>query len=282
MNNVFNIQRFARVMGKDFHENWKSYLLQILALFGVMAAILIYQSISYYPDVFDSKYESMFDEKLLTSACFMFLIYIAIQAATLMFPMQSKTGRISYLSLPASHLEKFLSRWLIVTVGSVVIFFAALWLADLLRVAIFSFRYPEGNVHMIDFSRLIYPGEDYSSRHHVFPHIQVFFICLSLAYLFQSLCVLGATFWTKNSIIKTIAAIIVVIGLYVLVCRWAILGFYDSFDEFGNVLGSLVNKSEISEQRAFSGSIIVLSFFVVLNWVLAFFRFRESEIIKRL
>jgi len=99
-------------------------------------------------------------------------------------------------------------------------------------------------------------------------------------FLFQSLFLLGATFWEKASFIKTFTAILLIVFAYIILCRWAILLSYeDGLHGFGRVLSSFVDGMEKQSLVLLKTT---LSVFTLTNWILAFFRFRESGIIKRL
>ena len=277
MNNTFDIKRFSLVMGKDFQENWKRYGLQFLTMFGIIAVILFLLSGSIYKNISQIQgYWIDVNVSLLILTCPLFFGFGVMFASTLMEPMRSKTKRTAYLMNPASNFEKYLSRWLIVTVVYIIAFFVALWFADLLRVAFFSVRYPEIDVNMLNFGKLI--GTD-----GVFPDNYLFCMCIILFLFCHSLCVLGSTFWEKNSFIKTFAALIVIVFGFIMLSRWTILAFYGGFNQFGNVLSSIIdgNVIAISDNNLTMAITCVFVFFTLINWAIAFFRFRESEIIKR-
>ena len=279
MNNTFDIKRFGLVMGKDFQENWKRYGLQFLAMFGIIAIVLILASDSLY-EIASRGHFMNEDRGLLAWASFMFLGFGLVFASTMMEPMRDKTKRTAFLMNPSSNLEKYFSRWLIVTVGYIITFFVALWLADLLRVAIFSVRYPKVDVHLLDFSKLISPESSSYSYEYVFPNKYFFEICVGMFFLFQSICVLGSTFWEKVSFVKTFAASVVIVLSFFLLARWTISIFYSEFYQFTNVLDSIFGRNEISKNymMTITG---VFALFTLVNWTIAFFRFRESEIINR-
>ena len=292
MNNTFNIKRFGLVLSKDFQENWKRYLLQLLTLFGVIAVVLFFISYNEYTSMERNIKASWFNmddalfslnKDLLIALIFLFLGFGVMTASTIMEPMRSKTKRISYLTNPASNFEKVLSRWLIVTIGYIIAFFAIVWLVDLIRVGFFSLKFSSLDVKMINFSELVASEKNHKAYRYVFYNLHFFVVALSFYILLQSLFVLGASFWEKVSFIKTFSAITVIVILYLLICRWTILLSYTDFHQFTNVLDS-INYS-IGRQINTVVTIItccVLILFALINWTIAFFRFRESELIKRL
>ena len=284
MNNVFNIKRFGLLINKDLQENGKRYLLSSLTLFGIMAIILTLTSWTEYSDnpLYDIDY---YNRKQLTNFTFLFAAFGLFFASTAMNLIDSKTKRIAYLSLPSSNFEKYFSRWLIVTIGYIVVFFIALWLADLLRVLICSIKFPKAEFRMLDYSKLVYTendGQGYGL--YVFNHSTIFGLVLSIYFLFQSIFLLGTLFWQKNSFIKTFSFSAIIIVLFILICRWVILAFYTDFNSFGNVIESLVSQryQHYSEEKMPVIVTFIFSCFTLINWVIAYFRFKESEIIKRL
>jgi hypothetical protein len=296
MNNTLNVKRLGLALGKDFLENGKRYLLLFLTMTGIMAIFLIWISLEAY-DRLEHGYGNIdyFNRNLLTAASLIFAALGLLFASTFMTPMNSKTKRISYLTLPASHSEKYLSRWLITTVGYSALFFVALYIVDSLRVGICAVYYPQFDIKFLDFSELFRTGHAIPENGVIKPGICVFdseviFAFALCIYLFlQSLFILGSTFWEKTTFVKTFTAISVIVFLYIMLCRWTILLSYEGdFRGFTNVLDSFepVIRSENSFLTNRDDGLMllssVLSVFTLANWVLAFFRFRESEIIKRL
>ena len=284
MNNIFNIKRFGLVFRKDFMENLKRYALLFLTMLGIMAIISIFISYGYcQPYEKSGRYSSeIHNVTLLGFMSFAFLAGGLLFASTFMTPMNSKLKRISFLVSPSSNFEKFFSRWIIVTIGYVLSFFVALWIADALRVAVITAYYPDLEIKFLDLTKLVYPKDVHSSVESLMPKT-AFTLCVFMYFLFQSLFLLGATFWEKASFIKTFVAISVIVFAYIIVCRWAILLSYEEgLNGFGRVLNSFVDgNNQDMEKQSLMLIKTILPVFTLTNWILAFFRFRESEIIKR-
>jgi len=285
MNNTLNIKRFGLVLRKDLMENWKRYMLLFLTMLGIMAIVLIWQSLEYYSFVkrHGSNYINL-NNNLLTTLSLMFGAFGLLFASIFMNPMNSKIKRVSYLVNPSSNLEKYLSRWIIITVGYIIAFFAALWVAEILRVGICSARYPDMEINFLDFNKLVHTGDDWNIKQKYALEKPVFIIGISLYFLLQSLFILGSTFWEKATFIKTFTAGIIIVLAYILLCRWAILLSYGGFEGFGNVFQSFeaLDKKEIDQEKAITIIASFISVFTITNWILAYFRFCESEITKRL
>ena len=272
MNNIFNIKRFGLAFRKDILENWKRYTLLFLTLFGLMVVVTLYQTRDY------CKFNSIngnllyLNESMLNFLSILFFAAGIWFASTFATPMNSKLKRLSYLVTPASNLEKYLTRWIITTIGFVVAFFVALWMADLLRVSICVIAYPDIEIKFIDIPKYIHDVAEKS----------VFFGFLHLYFLLQSLFLLGATVWEKASFIKTFTAVAAFIGAFIVICRWTILLFYENIDGYGNVIQSFELSRTLSQEQALLLLDIIMAIFTLTFWILAFFRIRESEITKRI
>ncbi len=281
MNNVFDFKRLLLVLNKDIQENWKRYALQFVTMFGVIAVMIIFMADDKYSkNTMASDHHGVFmwlNKDLLTAACWLFMMFGIVIASTLMDPMNNKTKRISYLTVPASNVEKVFSRWLLVTVGYGIAFFVALWMADAIRVAVCSFNYPNMEVGFLDFGKIAQKQTNNFGDGYVLPSFAVFYLLLSMYFLLQSIFILGATFWEKASFVKTFSVVVVLVIVFVLLCRWTILLSYHDFDEFEKVLKPLVQSldTRIGLMSLF------FSVITLFNWTLAFLRFRESEVIKR-
>ena len=279
MDNIFNIKRFGYLLNKDFQENYKRYTIYFFTLLGIIAIILTWVSLDDYLN--NRRFNlQMHNIELLRMASLIFAIGGLQFASTIMSPMDNKTKRIAYLITPASNFEKYLSRWLIVTIGYIIAFFIALWLADLLRVLICSFRFPDMEVKQLDFRALVCPDDSWSNNY-VFPNRYFLGIVATIYSLIQSIFVLGSLFWGKNSFVKTFSVSVIIIALFILICRWTILIFYGRIRGFENMLGSFEPDKRFTSEQAMLIAIIIISLFAITNWVLAYFRMKESEIIKR-
>jgi len=279
MNNIFNFKRFGLVIRKDLMENMKRYMLLFLTMIGIMAIVTTTTTWRYCSTWGGGEqYDYMMHNKaLLEVLSYAFLAGGLLFASTFMAPMNSKLKRLSYLSNPSSNLEKFLTRWIIVTVGYILAFFAAMWMADALRVAVISARFPGLELKFIDLTKLYSPN---GSRYYFFTD-EKFTILLFVYFFLQSLFLLGAMCWEKVSFVKTFVAVVTLVFAYVLLCRAAILIAYEEgLKGFGNIFRSFFKYN--TGEMMWLVACVAMTVFTLASWVLAFFRFRESEITKRL
>ena len=282
MNNFFNIKRFGLVFRKDMMENWKRYTLMFLVMPGVITIVNTWTSYDHY-DKLSKHPEYVSDLKiyLMGLSVLMYVIFGLIFSSTFMTPMNSKIKRLSYLIIPSSNFEKYFTRFIIVTVGYTISFIIALFIAELLRVGIYSAMYPDLK---IDFIKLAFYVNERMPNSFYFFSKESYIIIACIYFLFQSLLVLGSTFWDKIAFVKTFISIILIIIAYVYLCRGAMFLFYsDDYNLFLYIVHILALKfGNTSTEVIITSYICIMSFFTVVNWILTYFRLRESEIIKRL
>lgn len=135
MGNTFDKTRFFNALKLDFATNWRRWS---FAFFGALACLLCaFMGLSFglRGDVVGADTHEEAFVVMTVGTYIVFAIYMVISGSMMFNNMKSKQMRISFLLLPASNLEKFMSRWLITTVGALVVFFAALVAADAMRAA---------------------------------------------------------------------------------------------------------------------------------------------------
>lgn len=145
----FDIKRLGQLLRYDVVTYNRSYLkygigiflchfiMQMLVTYGMTCTYL-----SMTPDIEVAVYVTDL------SVAFAFTIIMFAIAMSLTFAnLSTKLGRISYLMLPVSNLEKFVSRVLIFTIGFSIANVVAFFLADLLRML--SLFYMDGHVGLV-------------------------------------------------------------------------------------------------------------------------------------
>ena len=131
----FNLQRFARVLRLDFIEG-RSQLLWL-----TLAGLMIYLFFFWF--AYNIGMTSVTVDNLVFHVCegvgafgciTMFLFFLAV-ASSLFRKEQKKAKRTTYLTLPATNLEKFLSRWVYMLTLSAVGGFLTFLVADAIHMA---------------------------------------------------------------------------------------------------------------------------------------------------
>ncbi|MDR2954570.1 MAG: hypothetical protein LBV43_05770 [Prevotella sp.] len=283
-NDIFSFRRFGLLLKKDIQENWKKYLMYILIMYGVVALYLIFLTNPYRQYEGHEIYQN---KGLIEGTTVIFILFSIISASIMMLPINNKPNSISYLKIPASTLDKFMSRWLIVTVGYIIAFLLIIWFVDLTRVLFCSVWYSEyNNIVFIDFSKIVGMKEIIFSDHSVTNEYastpKKFTLYVSIYLLLQSVAALGSTFCPKNSFIKTFSAGLIILGLYMLTCRIATFFFLEKgFDDLGYVLDAAIYNKMGEKEDIFILFSAIFLIFTLINWILAYYTFRKTEIIRR-
>lgn len=201
--------------------------------------------------------------------CFFFAMAFSTIGASLAFSnMKTKEGRISTLMLPATAADKFLVRWIAFVPVLFGILAAGIYLCDFTRIFVcWLCDYPwlvnGAYMHVIGFYDWVVFQE----------HGAGFIVWFFLAAFFfgQSLYFFGAILWPKLSFIKTFV-----------VC-WVletIAGFFLVF--FGDDLLMMFYGRSLSEDVFFGFSAGVATVLTIGMYVLAYYRFKRSQVIYKL
>lgn len=268
----FSLPRFMNLCRKEMVESWRQNVLRMVLMYGVMAVVMVW----------NGYYEYKYNHNVVNDPMWPFLLVVFIwslwgfgclSASFTMEKMKTKTSRISVLMTPATPFERFFSRWLVFTFVFVVVFLLSFKLADYTRELVYSLTYPEKDyIASVDLSRLV--G---NTNYYTVCRTNLEFVALIAGYFFvQSLFVLGSAIWPKNSFLKTFASVAVIVVIYISVGAFLAKTLIDT-NKYYPAVGS-----NISNQTLLGLVIAACFFFALLNWALAYFRFKESEIINRM
>ncbi len=275
-NNFICIKRFTLLYKKDFIENWKTMLLRFVMLYAIMAIIFSFIGLSEFKSRTNYNYNpSNGDNNYLIPATFIFWGFGCLFASLMMEKMKDKTKRIAYLMTPATNFEKFFSRFLPAVVVFIIAFFVAFKLADYNRIAILSIRYPEFNITAVNITQGLC-SQNLDSMTHNWMELTALF---SIYLFFQALFILGSTLWYKNPFIKTLATGIAITLLFYAVDALLVNSLFNESQLFsvGDYCREIIEKWTTRRNIIFLFSVLTL-----FNWVISYFRFKDSEIINRL
>lgn len=139
MNNNFQFSRLLMVMRWDVFTNLKTYLNMTLGMtfallpFFIMQLYQLSKQYQLSPDTIDLSYWGMSQYILFISSIAMYMM-----ATQIFMVMKTNGQREQFLMLPASNLEKYISRFLFSTLGAAVAMITAIVVSDLVQL-IFSF-----------------------------------------------------------------------------------------------------------------------------------------------
>lgn len=270
MNNTFDIKRFGLLLKKDLFENWRKYLLQTLTLFSILLVCFLIQSFNTYnrqgpPSMSEYNYERINDQ-LVIITFIIFTASFAIFLSQMMDSLRTKQKRTHYLTFPCSALEKYTSKLIVHVLGFVVVFLIATYLADFLRVLVYSIPTDNLEVRSMELLKELSPKDKNRPME-----------LLSAIYLFvMSLYVLGSTFWQRNGFVKTtvsVASIFILGGFMIYGVATALYtpGMYYDTPNF---------KSETLDILYYIGVSVPLAAAIFIV-TLSYFRFKEAELIER-
>ena len=281
MNNIFSPRRFGLYIKQYAGENWKKLLQMATSIFGMfilLTTIIPFLKGSYsYP----SDIDKMWEFEITIFWCLLFVM-AAVTAATMFFNMDSKSKRISLLTLPASNLEKFLTVFPFSIIGFHIVFFAAVIVADYARVLTAPiYAVPGAEIaHMpmkyfFTFGNL--DGGLQIPKHSVEQVAGLQMVAFSSLIILQAFYALAASIWPKNAKIRgTLAGICIIIGMNLMFYISMKICFpYDHF----------MPKKPHFENMDFN-TFITINYFVAIaitigTYLLTYKRFKESESIER-
>ena len=257
MNKTFNIKRFSRLFIKHTVEHYKSYVMSLLVLLGVMllgGCFLVYMI------------NAPMDLGLQT-ALFTIILLLAgtIFTSTIFADLGDKNKAMAWLTLPASHFEKYLVAWLF----SYLIFIAT-YTTCFYTVVVFLTsikHFPGRHTEIFD---LFYQGMGF----------QVFLLYA----LLHSIAFCGAIYFKRLHFIK--AAFVFFIGLAFLIVvnniiQHAMLGSKVLMNvPFGGITFMENNTAhEINITIAQQSHILTLvSVLACIFWAAAYYRLKEKQV----
>lgn len=276
---LFSMTRFLTLCRKELKEDGRKNLLRVLLIFATGTVVFLWFGYIYYGKDYPEgrvPYWAPYHadpvwQDELACAVIGLLLFGAVSASLMMEHMTAKTNRTATLMTPATSLEKYLVRWLIFVVGFAVIYLIAFHLADLIRYVVYHLARPEvKQIAPISLSRLV-DSETYHRG--LFDNMYELRLGIAFYAAFQSFFVLGSVVWPKNAVIKSAAALTLLVLVYVFV------GWFTSESLLSPVLYESPDwLTEKLSVNIFTALLVVVALF---NWTLAYFRFKESEIIER-
>ena len=269
----FYMPRFVNLCRKNMVESWKTNVLRFVMMYGVIVIILIWNAHLTYVNNTQLANDNSVWQFAMIFFVWTLIGFGCLSASFTMERMKTKISRLSELMTPATSFEKYFSHWVISTVVFLVVFLIAFRLADYTRVLVYSLVYPEMNaISPFPFAHLVSTGNGYYTLFHSVKELNAF---IAFYFFFQSSFVLGTSIWPKNAFIKTFAAGVVIVVKYIL-----LVVILTNLMKNGNTYYWL--DSVLSQDRMLSIVCIGCWCLALFNWVLAYFRFKESEIINRM
>ena len=279
-NNCFSFARLGMVMKRDLMENWKKNLYRFLGPYaGFLLVILFCYMIK-------SDF-SAFQITMLSAFTLILVFGGFYTASSIMENMDTQQNIISFLMLPATSLEKFITRALYVTLGFALTLIVALLLAEVTRFLFLPlFDLPEGyNQSVLPFmwkefmeiETMKFAGEGADESYTIGVMTNVIGCLLPL--WGHSFFILGGCYWQKHPFWKTLGVIMLVNHLLGLMGILLIQSLEDVNWQI-NEEWVEANLSWITIEGILSVFIVLFTCLLALNWWLSYRCFKRSQVIK--
>ena len=271
-NRYFSFSRLGLVMKRDFMENWKTNLYRFLGPYTIFLLVMWFSSMNM------TNFNEFSD---IVSATFFSVLFFggSFTASYALETMNTQQKRISFLMLPATTFEKFLARFLYVTLGFVVLSTIALLLAEVTRFLLLPlFDLPD------TFKQSTLPGvwqTIMNVRTFNFNGSGIMESVVGWLFLIwiHSFFLLGGCRWYKNAFWKTLGLIILVNFFFIFV----LVNLVELLDE--GVMEEILlwceaNFSWVTVTGILSFAIVMFVLLLLLNWWLGYRCFTRSQVIK--
>jgi hypothetical protein len=262
MSNFFSPARFGRLFIKHSQEHYTRYLMSIVVLVGVMVmggSFLIY--------MINTSLDPMFQMLLYA---WLLLLAGTIFTSTIFAEYGSGKKVITWLSLPASHFEKYLVAWLYSFVILFIVVTGSFYLVMLFLINVKHFPLQRPELFNI-FQK---PGAlQYS----------LLYVALAIYSLLHSIAFFGAICFKKLHFIKTafmffIAVAVLMFGNKLLMDMLLHRDTFSTlpltnvgFMENGHIM--VINLINNREGYAFAMYLVI----AVLFWIAAYYRLKEKQ-----
>lgn len=219
MNKTFDLHRFGMVLRWDLLTNRKSYFYSIagLAIGIIMLSISMLYSFPHSHYIVEGGDLGNYYESRMTGfLAAIFILFFFISACNIFSNMKTKLQRESFMMLPANNLEKYAARFLMMSVGSILIMVIAMLIGDFVQFILSFFMTPGYHASIIGSSlRQIYEaatdaGNDPISILAWQCKADAALIGWSFLIMIYSFTLLGGTFFRKQPIILTAVSGIII------------------------------------------------------------------------
>jgi len=259
MNNTFNLSRFLLLFKKHSIEHAKTYLLSTVVLIGLLFLILSFNSYTNH-GLLDKKAQQL-------TFLFIMLGGGSIFTSMSFIELGDKKKAIPFLTLPASHFEKYLVSWLYSYVIFQLVFVGSFYLVDNIVINLGA-PHPDERDQLLN----VFSAESKTS-----------FVFVAYA-LFSGFTLWGAVFFEKIHFIKTSVIFFVCLIVLVLLNN-QLITLLISKSAQGNVpfegagLNEQTNYFRIYPDKSITQyDDYIIVFVAILLWTSAFFRLKEKEV----
>lgn len=218
MNKTFDLHRFGMVLRWDLLTNWKSYFYSIagLAIGIIMLSISMLYSFPHSHFIVEGDLGNYYEGNMTGFLAAIVILFFFISPCNIFSNMKTKLQRENFMMLPANNLEKYAARFLMMSVGSILMMLIATLIADFVQFVLSFFMTPGYHASII--------GSSLSQIYKAATNTGDNPICIlagqykkdaailgwSFLTMIYSFCLLGGTFFRKQPIILTAVSGIII------------------------------------------------------------------------
>lgn len=259
MNDIFNFTRFVHLFKKHTAEHYKTYLMSTGVLVGVMVLIMGFVSYSTRGHMSAIIQGTLFSN---------FLFFAGMIYTSMIFTdLGDRKKSVPALTLPVSHLEKYLVAWLYSFIIFQLVYLGCFYAIDFMMIT-------AANVSVIDKNEVI----------NVFSANERFWLAFPMFAVLHAVCFIGAIFFDKLHFIKTIFSFFVLLLLVALLNPVLVKAIFQTEvkDSIPFVSVEVILDSKpwsIMPTAASNLILLVTSFLIVIAlWLGTYFRLKEKQV----
>ena len=218
MNKTFDLHRFGMVLRWDLLTNWKSYFYSIagLAIGIIMLSISMLYSFPHSHFIVEGDLGNYYEGSMTGFLAAIVILFFFISPCNIFSNMKTKLQRENFMMLPANNLEKYAARFLMMSVGSILMMLIATLIADFVQFVLSFFMTPGYHASIIGSSlSQIYKAATNTGDNPICIlagqyKIDAAILGWSFLTMIYSFCLLGGTFFRKQPIILTAVSGIII------------------------------------------------------------------------
>ena len=219
MNKTFDLHRFGMVLRWDLLTNRKSYFCSIagLAIGIIMLSISMLYTFPHSHYIVGGDLGNYYEDSMTGFLATILIAFFFVSACNIFSNTKTKLQRENFLMLPANNLEKYAARFLMMSVGSILIMVIATLIGDFVQFILSFFMTPGYHASIIGSSlRQIYEAAIDTTCNNPISilawqsKIEAALVGWSFLIMIYSFTLLGGTFFRKQPIILTAVSGIII------------------------------------------------------------------------
>ena len=218
MNKTFDLHRFGMVLRWDLLTNRKSYFCSIagLAIGIIMLPISMLYTFPHSHYIVGGDLGNYYEDSMTGFLATILIAFFFVSACNIFSNTKTKLQRESFMMLPANNLEKYAARFLMMSVGSILIMVIATLIGDFVQFVLSFFMTPGYHASIIGSSlSQIYKAATDSGNDPISIlawqcKADAALIGWSFLIMIYSFTLLGGTFFRKQPIILTAVSGIII------------------------------------------------------------------------